>query len=263
MREVRQVIAGGLLQRLLLTPVATNARFSVGMATPYASMMLESREGEVAMVPLDAFKAGLNPTDADLQSFYQANRNRYMIPEQRVLRIARIGPEQVAGVTASDQEIAAYYNANKASYAAKDTRTLSQAIVPDQASANAIAAKVKGGATIQRRRSGGAAVTSLKDQTREAYAGVAGDKAAAAVFAASAGRGRRTGPIGLRLGRGQDRIRSRPSAASRSTRPRAKSRPSSTSTSASRRSRTWSTRSRTRSTTAATSPRRRPRPRRR
>ena len=39
-----------------------------------------------------------------------------MVPEQRVLRIARIGPEQVAGVTASDQEIAAYYNANKATY---------------------------------------------------------------------------------------------------------------------------------------------------
>ena len=32
--EVRQIIAGGLLQRLLLTPVATNARVSVGMASP-------------------------------------------------------------------------------------------------------------------------------------------------------------------------------------------------------------------------------------
>jgi peptidyl-prolyl cis-trans isomerase D len=191
--EVRQVIAGGLLQRLLLTPVATNARVSVGMATPYASMMLEAREGEVAIVPVEAFRAGLNPTDADLQSFYQANRNRYMIPEQRVLRIARIGPEQVAGVTASDQEIAAYYNANKATYAAKDTRTLSQAVVQDQASANAIAAKAKGGATIAAAAAGGAAVTALKDQSREAYAGVAGDKAAAAVFAAS--QGAVVGPI--------------------------------------------------------------------
>src|SRR4051812_22895363 len=146
--EVRQVLAGGLLQRLLLTPVATNARVSVGMATPYASMMLESREGEVAAIPVAAFRAGLNPTDADLQSFYQANRNRYMVPEQRVLRLARIGPEQVSGVSASEQEIAAYYNANKATYAAKDTRTLSQAVVQDQAAANAIAAKVKAGATL-------------------------------------------------------------------------------------------------------------------
>jgi peptidyl-prolyl cis-trans isomerase D len=184
--QVRQVLTGGLLQRLLLTPVATNARVSVGMATPYASMMLESREGEVAMVPLDAFKAGLNPTDADLQSFYQTNRARYMIPEQRVLRIARVGPEQVAGVTASDQEIATYYNANKATYAPKDTRTISQAVVQNQAAASAIAAKVKAGATIQA-ASGGAAVTSLSDQTRDAYAGVAGNRAAAAVFAAPQG----------------------------------------------------------------------------
>ena len=184
--EVREVIAGGLLQRLLLTPVATNARVSVGMATPYASMMLESREGEVAAIPIAAFRVGLNPTDADLQSFYQANRNRYMVPEQRVLRIGRVGPEQVAGVTASDQEIAAYYNANKAAYAAKDTRTVSQAVVQDQAAANAIAAKAKGGSTIAA-AAGGAAVTSLKDQTREAYAGVTGDRAAAAVFGASQG----------------------------------------------------------------------------
>jgi peptidyl-prolyl cis-trans isomerase D len=184
--EVRDVIAGGLLQRLLLTPVATNARYSVGMATPYASMMLEAREGEVAIVPIEAFRAGLNPTDADLQAFYQTNRNRYMIPEQRVLRIARIGPDQVAGVTASDQEIAAYYNSNKANYAAKDTRTLSQAVVQDQAAANAIAAKAKAGATIAS-AAGGAAVTSLKDQSREAYAAVAGDKMAAAVFGASQG----------------------------------------------------------------------------
>ena len=59
--QVREILAGGLLQRLLLTPVVTNARIPVGMATPYASMMLESREGEAAIVPLEAFKAGLKP----------------------------------------------------------------------------------------------------------------------------------------------------------------------------------------------------------
>ena len=103
----------------MLTPIAANARVPVGMATPYASMLLESREGEARSIPLDPFKAGLKPTDAELQQFYAANRGRYMVPEQRALRIARIGPEQVAGVTASDKEIPTYYNANKATYAAK------------------------------------------------------------------------------------------------------------------------------------------------
>ncbi|MFL6765288.1 MAG: peptidylprolyl isomerase, partial [Sphingomicrobium sp.] len=146
--EVRRIIAGGLLQRLLLTPVATNARAPLGMATPYASMLLEQREGEAAIVPWEAFKAGLQPTDAELQQFYTANRARYMIPEQRVIRIARIGSEQVANVTASDQETMAYYNANKATYAPSDTRSLNQVVVHDQASANAIAQRARGGASL-------------------------------------------------------------------------------------------------------------------
>jgi peptidyl-prolyl cis-trans isomerase D len=103
---VREVLAGGLLEKYVLTPVAGNARVSVGMATPYAAMLLESREGEVGAVPLGPFRNGLKPTDADLQQYYTANRNRFMVPEQRALRIARIGPEQVANIAASDQEIA-------------------------------------------------------------------------------------------------------------------------------------------------------------
>ena len=185
--QVRDIITGGMLQRLLLVPVATNARVSVGMATPYASMLLESREGEAAAVPMEVFRAGLKPTDAQLQQFYTANRARYMIPEQRVLRFARIGPEQVAGVSASDQEVAAYYNANKAAYAAKDTRTVTQAVVQDQGTANAIAAKVKGGAAMAAAAGANAAVTTVKDQARQDYAGTVGDRVAAAVFSAPSG----------------------------------------------------------------------------
>ena len=104
---VRQYITASLLQRLMLTPIATDIRMPIGMATPYASMLLEAREGEAAIVPVTAFSAGLKPSDADLQAYYDANRARYMIPEQRSVRIARIGPAQVAAVTTSDQEIAA------------------------------------------------------------------------------------------------------------------------------------------------------------
>jgi len=188
--QVREIIAGGLLQRLLLTPVATNARVPVGMATPYASMLLEQREGEAAIVPIDAFKAGLKPTDAEVQQFYTANRARYMIPEQRILRIARIGPEQVAGASASEQEITNYYNQNRATYEPSDTRSLSQVVVQDQSAANAVAQRAKAGQALAAAAApagANAAVSSLPNQSRAAYAGVAGDKAAEAVFAASSG----------------------------------------------------------------------------
>ena len=139
--QVRQIIAAGLLQRLILTPIATNSRVPIGMATPYASMLLESREGDAIAIPLEPIKNGLKPTDADIQKFYAENRSHYMIPEQRVLRYAAIGPEQVANVSATDQDIADYYKRNQANYAAKETRNLGQVVVADQNTANGIASK--------------------------------------------------------------------------------------------------------------------------
>lgn len=187
--QVRQIIAGSLLQRLLLAPVGANPRVPVGMATPYASMLLEAREGQAATIPAASFRGGLNPSDADLQRFYAANGARYTVPEQRVVRIARIGPEQV-NITATDAEIAAYYNANQASYGAKETRTLSQAVVPDRNTANAIAARAKAGGTLAAAAApagANAAVTTLRDQTRQAYSSLGGQQAAAAAFGAPSG----------------------------------------------------------------------------
>jgi len=199
--ELRSIITGGLLQRLLLTPAASNARMPVGIATPYASMLLEERQGEVQLIPLRPFAERLNPTDAQLQQYYAANRNSYMVPEQRVLRMATIGPEQVANVSASDQEIAAYYNANQATYGAKDIRVISQAVVPDRNVANQIAQRAKGGQSfVEAVRPAGlsAADVSVGPQTRQEFAGLAGEQVAAAAFGASIGSV--VGPVQSGLG---------------------------------------------------------------
>lgn len=188
--EVRMIIGNGLLQQLLVAPAVVNARAPIGMATPYASILLEARQGEVAFVPTEAFRAGLNPTAADIQGFYAANQRRYMVPEQRVLRIAQIGPEQVAGVQPSDKEIADYYNANRAQYAAKDTRTLSQAVAPDQSTANAIVQRLRGGqafAAAAAPAGFSAQDIALGAQTREQFTSLAGAKVAGAVFGANEG----------------------------------------------------------------------------
>ena len=187
--QVRQIIRAGLLQRLLLTPVASNARLSVGMATPYASMLLEAREGQVVAIPVELFTAGLRPSDSQLQAFYSSNRRRYITPEQRVLRIARIGQDSAGAVEASDKEIADYYKANAATFAARDSRDLTQVVVSDRKAADDIVARARGGTALAAAASAvagsGAAVSTLKGQSKDAYAGVAGKAVADAVFAAS------------------------------------------------------------------------------
>jgi peptidyl-prolyl cis-trans isomerase D len=189
-QQVREQLSAEIVARYLLLPVTAGTRVPVGVATPYASMLLEQREGEAAVIPITAFTAGLKPADTDLQRYYAANRARYMVPEQRVLRMAKIGPEQVVGIVASDQEIEAYYKANQATYASKGSRTLTQAVVPDQKTATEIAGRARGGASFAAAAAPAgakAAVTSLNAQTRDAYSNVAGVKAAAAAFSAAPG----------------------------------------------------------------------------
>jgi peptidyl-prolyl cis-trans isomerase D len=122
-KQVRDLLSAEIVARYLMLPLSAESRVPVGVATPYASMLLEAREGEAAVVPITAFTAGLKPSDADLQRYYAANRARYTVPEQRVIRFARIGPEQVPGAAATDQEIEAYYKSQQATYGAKETRS--------------------------------------------------------------------------------------------------------------------------------------------
>ena len=199
--EVRSLISEMFMQRLILAPVASASRIPVGVATPYANMLLEARQGELAFVPVTAFRAGLNPTDTDLQRFYAGNRNRYLVPEQRVLRIARIGPEQVANVSASDKEIADAYKARASDYAAREIRTFSQAIVQNQNVANQIAQRARGGGSF----AAAAAPAGLSPQdvaigakTKAELASTAGSQVANAAFSAAAGAV--VGPVQSDLG---------------------------------------------------------------
>jgi peptidyl-prolyl cis-trans isomerase D len=198
---VRQLIRNAMVQRLVLAPAVVDARVPLGIARPYASMLLEQREGQMALVPAEAFRAGLNPSDGDLQSFYTQNRQRYTVPEQRVLRLAAIGQESVANVAPTEAEIAAYYKANQANYAGSEKRVISQAVVQDKRQADGIAARARGGASFV--AAAGPAGLSAEDvsvgpQTRAEFTNLAGDAIANAAF--SAAKGAIVGPVRSDLG---------------------------------------------------------------
>ena len=199
--DVRQLLRTAITQRLVLAPAVVDARVPLGMARPYASMLLEQREGQFALVPADAFRGGLNPSDGDLQSFYTQNRQRYMVPEQRVIRLAKIGPESVANVAPTDAEIAAYYKANQANYAGSEKRVISQAVVQNKAQADGIAARARSGAAFAAAAAPAglsAEDVSVGPQTRAEFNNLAGDSIANAAF--SAARGAIVGPVRSDLG---------------------------------------------------------------
>jgi peptidyl-prolyl cis-trans isomerase D len=199
--DVRRMLEVALTQRLVLAPAVVNARVPIGVARPYASMLLEQRLGQVAMIPSELFRAGLNPSDGDLQAYYAQNGRRYIVPEQRVLRIAKISADMAPGAQPTESEIAAYYKANQATYGGSETRVISQAVVQDKKVADGIAARARSGATFVAASAPAglsAEDVSVGPQTRSEFAGLAGDAVAGAAF--SAAKGAIVGPLRSDLG---------------------------------------------------------------
>jgi peptidyl-prolyl cis-trans isomerase D len=199
--DLRKLLSGGLLQRLVLAQAAANARIPVGMATPYASMLLEAREADVALIPTAQFLAAIPaPSQADLATYYKANARRYLVPEQRVLNVARIGPAQVAGIAPTENEIADYYAANRATYGGASRRVISQAVLPSKAAADALAARARSASFVDAAKPAGlsAADISVGPQTREQFTALTSEGVAAAAFGAAAGAV--VGPVQSDLG---------------------------------------------------------------
>ncbi|WP_037501875.1 peptidylprolyl isomerase [Sphingomonas jaspsi] len=215
--DLRRLISSSLIQRQIVAPAAINYKVPLGVARPYASMLLEKREGELGLVAIDQFAAGLNPSDGDLQAYYSANRQRYQMPEQRVLKYAPITLETVKPSAPTDAEVTAYYNANKASYAGNESRVISQAVVQDKAVADGIAARARGGQSFAAAAAPAglsAEDISVGPQTKAAFTGLATAPVANAAFAANAGA--IVGPIKSDLGWHVIKVESIKSAAGKS-----------------------------------------------
>ena len=185
--QIRGDIARTVLGQALVVPTIGASQVPQSVALPYANLLLERRSGQLAFIPTAALTAGKAPADAELQQYYQRNIARYTLPERRVIRYARVIPEQVqAQAVPSPQEIQQAYNANRAAYAPSEQRDVTQVTVLDQAGANALAAKVRGGTSLaDAARAAGLEARTLTGVKKAAYAAASSPALADAVFAAA------------------------------------------------------------------------------
>ncbi|UVO53197.1 SurA N-terminal domain-containing protein [Sphingomonas sp. SUN039] len=187
-KVVRDDFAREALTKMLAIPAAGAARVPEKLILPYASLLLESRSGQVAVVPSKAFEPKTAPTDTELQTFYQRNIARYTLPERRVVRYARFDKSRVtAKSVATDAEIQSAYAAD-ASYAARDKRAFTQIIVPTQAQANDLLNKVRGGMSIaDAAKSVQREPLTVASTDKTAFAQLTGARVADSAFAAAKG----------------------------------------------------------------------------
>ncbi|URW76372.1 SurA N-terminal domain-containing protein [Sphingomonas donggukensis] len=197
---LRADIARDMLSRQLLAPTAGARQVSSQLAMPYASLLLERRQGAIGVIPVTALGVGTPPTDAELQTFYTRNRGRYMVPERRAVRYALVKAADVAaGAKATTADIAAAYNANKARFAPSEKRNLTQVVVASQQAATALAAKVKGGSSLSdAARAIGLEASTATGVDKAAFTAQSATAVADAAFAATAGT--IVGPVRSPLG---------------------------------------------------------------
>jgi peptidyl-prolyl cis-trans isomerase D len=203
-QQFHQQMGRDLMTQLLLGPVAATAtdklKGPAGVATSYASMLLEKRNGTVAFVDTKKMPAGAPVSDAEASAYYSRNAARYTIPERRSARYALITLDELKKrATPTDDEIAKAYQAQKAKFDAGENRSLKQVVLQDQKTAADLAAKVRAGTAIEAAAKAlGLEAAAINDVNKTAYAGQATPALADQVF--GAGQGAVIGPVKTPLG---------------------------------------------------------------
>jgi peptidyl-prolyl cis-trans isomerase D len=187
--QVRDDFAREFLTKALLVPIAGGARVSPGLASPYATLMLEARNGQIAAVPTQIFVAKTPVSDSDVAAFYTRNIAAYTVPERRTIRFATFDRTRFDGkIAPGEAEIAAAYKAGAAQYAGRDVRAFTQIIVQSRADADALLSRVKSGTSMaDAAKSLGLEALSVPATDKAAFAKLTGGKVAEAAFAAPRG----------------------------------------------------------------------------
>lgn len=117
---------------------------------------------DYAVLASDDLRKTINPSDGELQGFFQKNAARYAtaVPEQRTIAYVAFTANQVPGGVQqpSQQEIQQYYNQHKADYATPEQARARHILVKVAAGADAktdAAAKAKAQGILQQLKAGG------------------------------------------------------------------------------------------------------------
>lgn len=198
--QLRNQLSASLMARQLLTSAEFGVAVPQELSMRYAGVLTERRTGLIGMLPSAAFAPKTLPNDGELAKWYGAHQGDYMRPERRVIRYASFSDAVLKNVPApTEAEIAARYKANSAQFSASEQRKFSQLILPTQPAAQAVAAEIAGGKTMEAAAAAkGLSVAVLDKQGKQMLAGQSNAAVADAAF--SAGAGNLVGPIKGPLG---------------------------------------------------------------
>ncbi|MEM1161511.1 MAG: SurA N-terminal domain-containing protein [Pseudomonadota bacterium] len=133
-------------QEILVRAVTTGSGGLPGAAERIAAWQGERRAVSVVELELETAPDPGTPSAGDLQTFYDADPDRFIEPERRWGVYLHVDPAALAAdAVPTDDEVRAEYDSNIDAYTAQPSRTLEQIDFPDLVTANAAMARLKDG----------------------------------------------------------------------------------------------------------------------
>ena len=127
--------------------ITGTAMASVAQANVALNAFFEQREVQVAnFLPAD-YKTQVNPTDAELEAYYQANQKQFQAPESASIEYVMLDLDSVKkSISVNEEELKSYYEQNAARLSGKEERRASHILInapKDMAPAERTRAKEK------------------------------------------------------------------------------------------------------------------------
>jgi peptidyl-prolyl cis-trans isomerase D len=140
---IRQEMANGLLRGALTVPATLSSPVMAKSLYRYDN---EKRSADILVLKNSAVTDVTKPTDEQLQKYYDANKQDFLIPETRTITMATLKTDMIKkNVTISDEQLKGEYDKNIASFTKPPRRQVEQAVYPDEAAAKAAAEDAKAG----------------------------------------------------------------------------------------------------------------------
>jgi peptidyl-prolyl cis-trans isomerase D len=190
--EFQQEIRDSIASQEFASAVGAGFHVPKIYAAVQAALLLEARDVTYFVVPLASVPMPTPPTDAQLATLLQQNREQLMLPPRRKLTIVRFSAKALApSMTVDPAAVQQQFEAKKASYGRPEVRSLVEIPLNDPHEAPPVQARLaKGEDPTAVGKSIGVEAVSYADQPQSA---VVDRKAGAAAFAMKAGEV--SGPI--------------------------------------------------------------------
>ena len=115
-------------------------------STTLGALILQTRDVHTATLNTDTLAAKQQVTDAEVQAFYDQNKNNFLSPEQVKVSYIEMDAAAMQGkADVTDADISAYYDQHKNEFGQPERRRYSVIVLKTQADADAVATQLKSG----------------------------------------------------------------------------------------------------------------------